>query len=140
MRRMAAWAGDHLDRQVFRAFVKGLGIYPVGRLARLESGLPGVVVEQSKSSLLQPRVRVFHSTAARAYVRPPTIDLTSTAAREGMRCPAWQGNGKLVQRAAKASTRRSPRSPPPRDRVRLARLCRERCALAAARRPCSFTT
>ena len=87
MRRMAAWAGDHLDRRVFHAFVKSLGIYPVGSLVRLESGLLGVVVEQSKSSLLQPRVRVFYSTARRAYVRTSTIDLASASTNERIAGP-----------------------------------------------------
>ena len=42
IRRMAEWNG-HFDPQVFRAFVKAVGIYPVGALVRLESGRLGVV-------------------------------------------------------------------------------------------------
>ena len=37
IRKMAEWKG-HFDPQVFQAFVKSVGIYPVGALVRLESG------------------------------------------------------------------------------------------------------
>jgi hypothetical protein len=37
LRRMAAWRGGHLDAQLFAAFVKCLGIYPLGTLVRLQS-------------------------------------------------------------------------------------------------------
>ena len=77
-RRMAEWQG-HFDPQVFQAFVKSLGIYPVGSLVRLESGKLGVVTEQGENSLLKPRVKVFFSTRSQAYIKPETIDLARSA-------------------------------------------------------------
>jgi HD-GYP domain-containing protein (c-di-GMP phosphodiesterase class II) len=74
IKRMAEWQG-HFDPPVFQAFVKSLGIYPVGSLLRLESGKLGVVVEQGEQSLLKPRIKVFFSTKAQAYIKPETIDL-----------------------------------------------------------------
>jgi HD-GYP domain-containing protein (c-di-GMP phosphodiesterase class II) len=44
IKRMAEWKG-HFDPAVFQAFVKSLGIYPIGSLVRLESGKLGVVTE-----------------------------------------------------------------------------------------------
>ncbi|HEX9172964.1 MAG TPA: HD-GYP domain-containing protein, partial [Telluria sp.] len=38
MRKMAEWSHGHFDPVVFQAFVKTVGIYPVGTLVRLESG------------------------------------------------------------------------------------------------------
>ena len=75
IKRMAEWKG-HFDPVVFQAFVKSLGIYPIGCLVRLDSGRLGVVVEQSEKSLLKPRVKVFFSTKAQAYIKPELIDLS----------------------------------------------------------------
>ena len=74
IKQMADWKG-HFDPTVFQAFVKSLGIYPVGAFVRLESGRMGVVVEQHESSLLKPKIRVFFSARSQAYIVPETIDL-----------------------------------------------------------------
>ena len=74
IKQMADWKG-HFVPTVFQAFVKSLGIYPVGAFVRLESGRMGVVVEQHESSLLKPKIRVFFSARSQAYIVPETIDL-----------------------------------------------------------------
>ncbi len=74
IKRMAEWTG-HFDPAVFQAFVKSLGIYPIGSLVRLASGKLGVVTEQGEQSLLKPKIKVFFSTKSQAYIKPETIDL-----------------------------------------------------------------
>jgi putative nucleotidyltransferase with HDIG domain len=74
LHRMSEWTG-HLDMNLFRAFVKSMGIYPVGSLVRLNSGRIGVVIEQSAKSLLTPKLRVFFSTKANTRIPPESIDL-----------------------------------------------------------------
>lgn len=74
IKRMAEWPG-HFDKVVFEAFVKSLGIYPIGSLIRLQSGRVGVVVEQGEKSLLRPKVKVFFSTKLQAHITPKIIDL-----------------------------------------------------------------
>lgn len=75
LRQMASWAKGHFDEAVFQAFVKSLGIYPIGSFVRLESGRLGVVIEQNEKSLLKPRIKVFFSTKAQAYIKPEIVDL-----------------------------------------------------------------
>lgn len=76
LRRMAQWAKEgHFDPASFAAFVKCVGIYPVGTLLRLKSDRLGVVVDNSKS-LLKPIVRVFFSAKSMGYIAPEEVDLS----------------------------------------------------------------
>jgi putative nucleotidyltransferase with HDIG domain len=82
IRKMAEWTQGHFDPVVFHAFVKCIGIYPVGSLVRLNSGRLGVVVGQSASSLLTPNVKVFFSTKLNACIAPEIIDLAAPGCNE----------------------------------------------------------
>ena len=70
---------------MFAAFVKCLGIYPVGTLVRLKSGRLGVVVEQAAGkSLLLPKVKVFFSSRSRSHIAPELLDLAAPGARDAI--------------------------------------------------------
>ena len=73
---MAEWSKGHFDERVFYAFVKSVGIYPVGSLVRMASGRLGVVTEQNEGGLTTPRVKLFFSTSADARIPPEIIDLS----------------------------------------------------------------
>ena len=81
LRKMAEWSRGHFDEPVFHAFVKCIGIYPIGSLVRLSSGRLGVVVEQT-GSLLTPLVKVFFSTRGNARVMPELVDLARAGCAE----------------------------------------------------------
>jgi putative nucleotidyltransferase with HDIG domain len=82
LRKMAEWTKGHFEPTIFQAFVKSLGIYPVGSLLRLSSGRLGIVVEQSEKSLLTPHIKVFFSTKANARIAPEVIDLSRPGCKE----------------------------------------------------------
>ena len=73
---MADWTNDHLDSRIFQAFVKSLGIYPVGSLVRLESGRLAVVVDKNPAALLKPKVKAFFSTKSNTHIKPEIINLS----------------------------------------------------------------
>lgn len=82
LRKMAEWANGHFDAMVFQAFVKSLGIYPIGSLVKLTSGRLGVVVEQTGKSLTTPSVKVFFSTKSNVRIPPEVIDLSASGMTE----------------------------------------------------------
>lgn len=82
LRKMAEWADGHFDTKVFQAFVKSIGIYPVGSLVRLTSGHIGVVLEQTGKSLTMPSVKVFFSTKSNLRIVPYVIDLSRSGTSE----------------------------------------------------------
>ena len=87
LRKMTEWCNGHFDQRVFHAFVKSLGIYPIGSLVRLQSGRLGVVLDQNGKSLLTPKVRVFFSTKDQAYITPEVIDLSLAGAKDKVSAP-----------------------------------------------------
>jgi putative nucleotidyltransferase with HDIG domain len=94
VRKMAEWAPSHFDAQLFQAFVKTVGIYPVGSLVQMASGRLGVVIDQCGGSLLTPKVRVFYSTRSQLRIAPEVIDLSRPGTQDrivGREDPArWQ--------------------------------------------------
>ncbi len=82
LRKMAEWSHGHFDARIFQAFVKSVGIYPIGSLVRLESGRIGVVVDQTGKSLLTPKVKVFYSIKSKLRISPEVLDLSSNSVRD----------------------------------------------------------
>jgi HD-GYP domain-containing protein (c-di-GMP phosphodiesterase class II) len=82
MRKMAEWSNGHFEARIFQAFVKCMGIFPVGSLVQLTSGRIGVVIEQTGSSLTTPRVKVFFSTKSNMRILPVIIDLSAAGVTE----------------------------------------------------------
>jgi putative nucleotidyltransferase with HDIG domain len=82
LQRMAQWSKTHFDDRVFKAFVKSVGIYPIGSMVMLQSGRLGVVVDQNPVSLLKPLVKVFFSTKSRTRIPVEVLDLSKPAVQD----------------------------------------------------------
>lgn len=90
LKEMATWKG-HFDEHMFQAFVRTVGIYPIGTLVRLASGRLAVVVEQNEAALLTPKVLLVLD-CERRYRLPPTLfDLAASDDRivQAERAEAW---------------------------------------------------
>lgn len=81
LHRMSQWIG-HFDPEILKAFVKCIGIYPIGSLVKLKSGRLGVVIDQCPASLLTPVVKVFFSTKSQAYIEPEVVYLARVGGRD----------------------------------------------------------
>jgi HD-GYP domain-containing protein (c-di-GMP phosphodiesterase class II) len=75
LRKMAEWSHNQYDLRVFHAFVRTVGIYPIGTLVRLKSGYLGIVVDQSDTALLTPHVKVFYAIEHGRRIPAKVIDL-----------------------------------------------------------------
>lgn len=67
--------GNQFDPALVAAFVRTVGIYPVGTLVLLESGHLAVVDATHAENTLTPIVRVIYHTGRQQYVAPVTVDL-----------------------------------------------------------------
>lgn len=76
LRKIFEWSKYHFDPQLVQAFMRCVGIYPVGTLVLLESGKLGVVIEQHDSNLLTPKIKVMFSSKSNTYLPPEILDLS----------------------------------------------------------------
>ncbi len=63
------------DAHLVDQFIQFLGIYPVGSLVALQSGLLAVVIQNNREDLLRPLVRAVYDANRRRPVPPRNIDL-----------------------------------------------------------------
>jgi len=91
IRKMNEWSSGHFATEIFQAFVKTVGIYPIGSLVRLESGLLAVVVDVTEGTLLTPQVKTFYCTRRRARIAPRLLDLAEAKAE---RIASWEDPAK----------------------------------------------
>lgn len=75
LKKLLEWSGDHLDPELVKAFIRCIGLYPIGSLVLLESGRLGVVVETNDQEQRLPVVRVMYHTRFRMPITVETIDL-----------------------------------------------------------------
>lgn len=67
--RMLEWQG-HFDPRLLDAFIRSIGIYPVGSLVRLRSNRLGIVVAENRREPTRPKVKAFYAIHEHALIRP----------------------------------------------------------------------
>ena len=77
LKKLIEWSPDHFDSELVQHFIRCLGIYPVGSLVELESGLLGIVLEPGED-LLRPVLRIIYHGKKRRYEKVRDIDLAKT--------------------------------------------------------------
>lgn len=79
LEKVIEWSRFHFKEDLARKFVQTVGIYPVGSLVRLESGLLGIVVAQGPKGLLYPLVRAVYDSRKERFIPPRDVDLSLLA-------------------------------------------------------------
>jgi len=69
----------HFDSDILTAFIRSVGIYPVGTIVRLRSEHLAVVTDINPADLTRPIVRIFYSIARRAGIAAQDVDLLTDA-------------------------------------------------------------
>src|ERR1051326_6838678 len=76
MRKLFEWSDGYLNRGLVERFIAHLGIYPIGTIVRLQSGVIGVVIDHGERGLLHPIVRALYDFKANKVVAPFYVDLS----------------------------------------------------------------
>ncbi len=82
LRKLYTWSKTHFNEELVHQFIRSVGIYPVGTLVQLESGLIGVVAE-STEDILSPVVRVIYDVKRDWAVRERDVDLSQDNGKGG---------------------------------------------------------
>lgn len=75
IRQLFEKVGTLFHQELVQHFIKTIGIFPVGTLARLESNKLAIVIRQTKS-LTQPMVRIVYDLKQNCYLPPEDVDLS----------------------------------------------------------------
>lgn len=83
LRKLWEWSKFHFNPELVQAFMRCVGIYPVGSLVKLESGRLAIVIQQNEGTLLQPVVKAIFSSKSNSYITPLDIDLAKPMGKGG---------------------------------------------------------
>jgi cyclic di-GMP phosphodiesterase len=75
MRTLLELSKSHFDESLVHQFIKCMGIYPTGSLARLNNNQLAVVIAQNQVSPLKPMVKTIFSVSNNSYIEPRMLDL-----------------------------------------------------------------
>ena len=81
MERLVEWSRFYLNQDLVDQFIAHLGVYPVGTLVRLSSGIVGVVTQQGERGFSHPVIRAIYDMAKNKWLSRIEINLSKKADR-----------------------------------------------------------
>ncbi|NOZ68109.1 MAG: HD-GYP domain-containing protein [Deferribacteres bacterium] len=90
LRKIFEWGEFHFNKELVHQFIRCMGIYPVGTLVSLESGLLGIILDRGEKSLLHPTVRIVYDMKKGRYVTPYDVDLAQPLNGGGDRVKSYE--------------------------------------------------
>jgi len=88
LRKLFEWSSHHFNLDLVQRFIRCVGIYPIGTLVRLESGMLAVVIDHGETDILKPTVRVIFNTKREMLVIPYDLDLSNNGGDRVLRYEA----------------------------------------------------
>lgn len=83
LRKLFEWGKYHFNNELVHTYIRTVGIYPVGSLVKMESGLLGVVAKSNPGSLMVPVVRIVYDAKRDRRLEPYDVDLSKPLGRGG---------------------------------------------------------
>jgi putative nucleotidyltransferase with HDIG domain len=82
LKKLFEWNQTHFNEDLVHQFIRTVGIYPVGSVVSLESGLIGVVVEPDNKNLLHPSLRIIFDSKLKQWIKPTyVLDLSQSGGK-----------------------------------------------------------
>ena len=85
LKHMLSWCPHQLDLELMQQFIKMLGVYPVGSLVELKSGLVGIVIQPGES-MLKPTIKIIYNAKSGHYTQVREMDLQKYT-KEAVKAP-----------------------------------------------------
>ena len=82
LQRMFGWGTQQFNNELVQRFIQCVGIYPVGTLVMLDSGMLAIVTETNPASLLRPVVRLVLDSRRDLVVTPRELNLAKPTVKE----------------------------------------------------------
>ena len=77
LKKLFEWSTSHFNKELVQRFIRCVGIYPIGTLVLLKSGMLAVVINHGEKDMLKPVVRVILNTQSKTRLVPYDLDLSA---------------------------------------------------------------
>ena len=75
LKKLMEWSHSHFNPTLVQQFIRCLGVYPIGAMVELDSGLLGIVIEQNEINPLKPKLKIVYDAKKLGYVTAHEFEL-----------------------------------------------------------------